>query len=77
MENLMSEQIEGGLQAERDLLDHFAGLAMQGIISANTEMRAIGGQYSNDEHHPYQVKYLAEEAYVIAYAMLKSRRDMT
>ncbi len=57
---------------EKQLRDHFAGLAMQGILSAQSEMRANG--HCNTVEG---IKYLAEESYLIADAMLKSRKEVS
>lgn len=59
---------------ESDLLDRFAGLAMQGILSAEIEMRAHGGSHT-DTHSP--PNYLAKESYLIAQAMLNARREVS
>lgn len=61
-ENLISDQIDGGLQAERDLRDHFAGLAMQGEIT-----RCVSG---------YNFEDTARTAYMMADAMLKARKEV-
>ena len=58
------------MQHGMTLRDYFAAKAMQGILSAQTEMRAIGMQ-SNHGHN--QVESLCEESYTIADAMLKQR----
>ena len=50
----------GGFARDMTMRDHFAGLAMQGLLTAE-----IVGDYSND--------HVAEIAYVIADAMLKER----
>jgi hypothetical protein len=50
----------GGYARDMTLRDHYAGLAMQGLLTAE-----IVGDYSND--------HVAEIAYVIANAMLKER----
>ena len=50
----------GGYARDMTLRDHYAGLAMQGLLTAE-----IVGDYSND--------HVAEIAYVIADAMLKER----
>ena len=50
----------GGYARDMTMRDHYAGLAMQGLLTAE-----IVGDYSN--HH------VAEIAYVIADAMLKER----
>ena len=50
----------GGYARDMTLRDHYAGLAMQGLLTAE-----IVGEYSND--------HVAEIAYVIADAMLKER----
>ena len=50
----------GGYARDMTMRDHFAGLAMQGLLTAE-----IVGDYSND--------HVAEIAYVIADAMLKER----
>ena len=50
----------GGHLESLTLRDHFAGLAMQGLLTAE-----IVGDYSNE--------HVAEIAYVIADAMLKER----
>ena len=50
----------GGFARDITLRDHFAGLAMQGLLTAE-----IVGDYSNE--------HVAEIAYVIADAMLKER----
>jgi len=49
-----------GYARDMTLRDHYAGLAMQGLLTAE-----IVGDYSND--------HVAEIAYVIADAMLKER----
>jgi hypothetical protein len=50
----------GGYARDMTMRDHYAGLAMQGLLTAE-----IVGDYSND--------HVAEIAYVIADAMLKER----
>jgi len=50
----------GGFARDMTLRDHFAGLAMQGLLTAE-----LVGDYSNE--------HVAEIAYVIADAMLKER----
>jgi len=50
----------GGYARDMTLRDHYAGLAMQGLLTAE-----IVGDYSND--------HVAEIAYVIADALLKER----
>jgi len=50
----------GGYARDMTLRDHYAGLAMQGLLTAE-----LVGEYSND--------HVAEIAYVIADAMLKER----
>jgi hypothetical protein len=50
----------GGFARDMTLRDEFAGLAMQGLLTAE-----LVGEYSND--------HVAEIAYVIADAMLKER----
>jgi len=50
----------GGFARDMTMRDHFAGLAMQGLLTAE-----IVGDYSNE--------HVAEIAYVIADAMLKER----
>ena len=50
----------GGYAKDMTMRDYFAGLAMQGLLTAE-----IVGDYSND--------HVAEIAYVIADAMLKER----
>lgn len=50
------------------LLDDFAKAAMQGILSAQTEMRANGAW-----HTPTGAIQIAEEAYDIATAMMQER----
>ncbi len=57
---------------EKQLRDQFAGLAMQGILSAQSEMRANG--HCNTVEG---IKYLAEESYLIADAMLKARKEVS
>ncbi len=59
-------------QEEKQLRDQFAGLAMQGILSAQSEMRANG--HCNTVEG---IKYLAEESYLIADAMLKARKEVS
>lgn len=67
-ENIISAQIDGGLHEKQTLLDDFAKAAMQGILSAQTEMRANGAWYT-----PVGASQLAEEAYDIATAMIQER----
>ena len=50
----------GGFARDMTLRDHFAGLAMQGLLTAE-----VVGEYSNE--------HVADIAYVIADAMLKER----
>lgn len=50
------------------LRDHFAGLAMQGILSSMSESRYNGFGYSAEE--------LASECYTVADAMLKARKEV-
>lgn len=50
----------GGFARDMTLRDYYAGLAMQGLLTAE-----LVGEYSND--------HVAEIAYVIADAMLKER----
>jgi len=50
----------GGYARDMTMRDHLAGLAMQGLLTAE-----LVGEYSND--------HVAEIAYVIADAMLKER----
>jgi hypothetical protein len=50
----------GGFARDMTLRDHFAGLATQGLLTAE-----LVGEYSNE--------HVAEIAYVIADAMLKDR----
>ena len=50
----------GGFARDMTMRDHFAGLAMQGLLTAEEV-----GEYSNE--------HVAEIAYVIADAMLKER----
>ena len=50
----------GGFARDMTLRDYFAGLAMQGLLTAE-----IVGDYSNE--------HVAEIAYLIANAMLKER----
>jgi hypothetical protein len=50
----------GGYAKDMTLRDHYAGLAMQGLLTAE-----LVGEYSNE--------HVAEIAYVIADAMLKER----
>lgn len=52
------------------LRDYFAAKAIQGILSAQTEMRANGMQ---NNHSCNQIESLCEESYQIADAMLKQR----
>lgn len=52
------------------LRDYFAAKAIQGILSAQTEMRANGMQ---NNHSANQIESLCEESYQIADAMLKQR----
>lgn len=66
-ETLISDQFDGGLQAERDLRDHFAGLAMQ-------------AEMSRDEGWSFNTEKSLEEgcrfAYKVADAMLKARKEV-
>jgi len=50
----------GGYARDMTLRDHYAGLAMQGLLTAE-----IVGDYSND--------HVSEIAYLIANAMIKER----
>ncbi|WP_313418793.1 hypothetical protein [Sphingobacterium multivorum] len=59
-------------QEEKQLRDHLSGLAMQGILSAQSEMRANG--HCNTVEG---IKYLADESYLIADAMLKARKEVS
>lgn len=63
-------------KSEQRLLDQFAGMAMQGIISAHTEMRAVGGSFTEGNNGYYPADVLAEEAYTIAKAMMKARKEI-
>lgn len=69
------KEMYGGMKSEEDqqLLDHFAGLAMQGILSSETEMRANGGMYGEQT---FSAQPLADECYFIAKAMLKARKEV-
>jgi len=57
---MMTISPTGEIREVMTLRDHFAGLAMQGLLTAE-----LVGEYSND--------HVAEIAYVIADAMLKER----
>ncbi|MGJ1499644.1 hypothetical protein ACR79R_20190 [Sphingobacterium spiritivorum] len=61
------------LNPDQYFLDKCAIAAMQGILSAETDMRAIGGRYGNGT---YNVKYLVEESYLIAKEMIKARKEL-
>lgn len=63
-ENYTKEEIE--------LLDRFAGLAMNGILSSETEMRANGGMYGEQTKSS---RLLSDECYMIAKEMLRSRKE--
>lgn len=63
---------EGYTKEEIDLLDRFAGLAMNGILSSETEMRANGGMYGEQTHSARQ---LSDECYCIAKSMLIARKE--
>lgn len=69
-ENLISDQIDGGLQSERDLHDRFAGLAMQGLASNTEWSRTV-----NDDWDDY-VERMTKGAYEIADAMIKARKEV-
>lgn len=58
-------------QDETELRDQFAMQAMNGILSAQSEMRANG--HCNTVEG---IKYLAEESYLIADALLKARKEV-
>lgn len=64
---------ESNKKEGKNVLDHFAGLAMQGILSSETEMRSNGGNYINGASC---VEYLAKESYEIAKAMVKARKEV-
>ena len=51
---------EGGYARDMTMRDHYAGLAMQGLLTAE-----LVGEYSNE--------HVADIAYLIADAMLKER----
>jgi len=51
---------EGGYARDMTMRDHYAGLAMQGLLTAE-----VVGEYSNE--------HVADIAYLIADAMLKER----
>lgn len=68
--DLLNKDLSSERKEEQNLLDHFAGLAMQGILSAQTEMRAHGHNYIEEG-----IKYLSKESYAIASAMLKARKE--
>lgn len=57
-------------EEDSKLLDRFAGLALQGILSAQIDMRSSGVSHTVEG-----IKYLAEESYMIAKAMLKAREE--
>lgn len=58
------------IQRGMTLRDYFAAKIIQGILSAQTEMRANGMQ---NNHSTNQIESLCEESYQIADAMLKQR----
>ena len=59
------------LKVENDLKDHFAGLAMQGILASQVHFRGNGA--SNEYKEATEI---ARESYVIAIAMLKVREEV-
>ncbi|MDH5825797.1 hypothetical protein [Sphingobacterium faecium] len=59
------------LEAENELKDHYAGLAMQGILSSQNYFRG-NGVYTSDE----EAIELSIESYVIAEAMIKRRKEL-
>lgn len=63
---------EGYTKEEIELLDRFAGLAMNGILSSETEMRANGGMYGEQTNSS---RILADECYSIAKSMLRARKE--
>lgn len=67
-ENLISDKIDGGLQDERYLRDHFAGLAMQAQLTRS--------RYCENGRSYSDYNELARDSYKIADAMLKARKEV-
>lgn len=61
-----SVSLEMSKKKEQELLDHFAGLAMQGLIANKDNV-----------YYPYpEGAYIAKRAYSIADAMIKARKEV-
>lgn len=63
---------KGYTKEEIELLDRFAGLALNGILSSETEMRANGGMYGEQTKSS---RLLSDECYSIAKEMLRARKE--
>lgn len=66
----IADILNADIRAEQSLLDNFATLAMQGILSSQVNFRGNGA--SNEYKEATEI---ARESYVIAKAMLKVRKE--
>lgn len=68
----IADILNADIGSEQSLLDNFATLAMQGILSSQVHFRGNGA--SNEYKEATQI---ARESYVIAIAMLKVREEVS